>query len=83
MTDFPEYMLSMKKWLTGKSYFKETGKPFYLAIRFTDKDAFIIYDNDFEDDKVLYKVKGRTIQTRDPADIEPCVFIPIILFDTV
>lgn len=76
-TEFPTLMLSLAKFKEGVMYSKLLGLKFIIFIRWLDRDGFYIYN---AKEEVNISFAGRTKQTRDDADIEPCVFIPIIKF---
>lgn len=73
-TQYAEYMLSLDKWMHGRAIARDTGAPFLLAVRFTDCDMFLDCNDTIQ---IKIGFQGRTRQTRDWQDIEPCVFIPM------
>jgi len=79
-TRYPTYMVSLKKISEGLRLAEMTNAPFTLFIQFTDKLMYYIVKTT---DKLEYKVGGRTVQTRDAQDIEPVVYIPMVLFREV
>lgn len=73
-TDFDFYVLSFIKFKALRNFARTSGKASVLAIKWTDRSGFyhIPLDQNFE-----FKIGGRTKKTRDPADIEVMVEIPI------
>jgi hypothetical protein len=70
---YPTLMLSLKKFSEGLRLSELTMQPFYIFIQYTDK---LMYYKANRNDNLIYMVGGRTVKTRDPQDIEPCVYIP-------
>lgn len=77
---FDTYMVGLDKWMAGVQLVRShPSQKFVLAVEFTDKRMYFLYDDlKFKDYKIYYQ--GRTVQTRDDQDIEPCVFIPMKYF---
>ncbi len=50
-----------------------TDQPFYVFAQYTDK--LMSYKANIND-PLIYMMGGRTVQTRDSQDAEPCVYIP-------
>jgi len=79
--DFPTLFLSAGKWLAGLSLRDYTGLPFVLVYALQDKLCYLKVVKDFNE--VEFKWGGRTIKTRDSADIEPMVHIPVNCFKEI
>ena len=77
MNQYPDIMLSLGKWNAGLDYKIKNGMKFVFVVQFTDGFAMYIHDDKHEAD---IRWGGRTAQTRDSADIEPVVHIPITRF---
>jgi len=71
-------MLSLSKWNAGIDLHEKSGLPFIFVVSF--KDAVFRYLYSVEDSSINIRWGGRTRATRDIADIEPVVHIPINLF---
>jgi hypothetical protein len=65
------YLMSVGKWMAGKSMSEATGLPFILAVKTTDGIWYGKF-TEFKPDDVL--VRGRT-DRNDWQDIEPCVLL--------
>ncbi len=65
------YLMSVGKWMAGKSMSKSTGLPFVLVVKTTDGIWYAKF-TEFKPDDVL--VRGRT-DRNDWQDIEPCVLL--------
>lgn len=74
MKQYPTYMLSLDKWQAGLDLQRNTGKPFILAVQWTDKMAYLPCKEVI--DKVDIGIGGRK-DRNDEQDIEPVVLIPI------
>ncbi len=76
---YPDVMLSILKWDRGVSLSYTTGRPFLFAVRFTDCDAVYRFK---QGDELEFAIVhgGRTKNTRDDADVEPVIHIPIERF---
>lgn len=72
---YPEYMLSLNKWMRGKEYTNETKIPFILIVHFTEGTYYVKQDSL----EVRYGFGGR-YDRGDSQDVEPMVFIPIGAF---
>ena len=70
-------LLSLSKWHAGIDLHEKSGLPFIFVVSF--KDAVFRYLYSVED-CIHIRWGGRTKATRDSADIEPVVHIPIGLF---
>jgi hypothetical protein len=81
-TRYSTLMLSVNKWVTGLNLARLTGLPFILVIGYSDCIKYLLC-NPNEILQVTYKWGGRTRKTRDSADIEPVVHIPLKLFKTL
>jgi len=75
ISKYPEYMLSLNKWMMGKEYTNETKIPFILIVHFTEGTYYVKQDNL----EVRYGFGGR-YDRGDSQDVEPMVFIPIGAF---
>jgi hypothetical protein len=75
-------ILSMLKWRTGIEWFRATGCPFVVVAALTDGNFYYVFR---EEDAYSFDITytGRTKQTRDEADIEPVVHIPMDCFHPV
>lgn len=73
---YTEYMISMDKWFKGIELYEQTNKPFFLAVRFLDKDMLFKYVGIGM--KAIYR--GRTKNIRDWQDTEPVIMIPMKYF---
>ena len=73
---YPTVIVSLSKWLMGRRY-HEAGLCFYFFLNLNDGIYGTLYRPQFS-----YSVKwgGRTTKTRDIADIEPVVHIPMTHF---
>ena len=72
---YPEYMMSLNKWMKGKEYTNETKVPFILIVQFMEGAYYVKQDNL----EVRYGFGGR-FDRGDAQDVEPMVFIPIGAF---
>lgn len=77
-TDFPDVYLALGKWMKGLEYL-DLGFTVIFAVRFLDKDMYYTFK---KEDSKIFKIdmSGRTTQTRDKADIEPIIHIPMDRF---
>ena len=75
---YPDIMLSVLKLNAGLSLVNATGLPFFFAVKFNDASGLYQWSPSHILD---IRNGGRTVQTRDSADIEPVVHIPMSLFD--
>lgn len=71
-TQYPTYLLSLKKWLNMNLISKHGGVPVVLAVRFTDRDLFMYVTGE----TFPLSYMGRTDRD-DDADLEPCIAIPM------
>ena len=71
---YPTLLLSLSKWNHGIEYTVLNKLKFILVVMFTDGIFYYTYS---DQDKFEIKWGGRTLNTRDSADIEPVVHIPI------
>jgi hypothetical protein len=79
-TMYPTYMISLKKISEGLRLSEITHQPFYLFVQFTDK---LMQYNVKPTDPIEYSIGGRSVQTRNSQDIEPCAYIKMELFTEV
>ena len=70
---YSSYILSYRKWREGIGISQESGLPYYLAVKWTDKLGVITFPNSIQTNLVI----GGRIDRSDPDDIEPMVEIPI------
>ncbi len=56
---------------------ERTDTPFIFAVRFTDR---LMYHHITEIGKYALAMGGRTVNTRDPQDVEPVIHIPVNQF---
>lgn len=75
-------LLSVLKWAKGIEYARSLNTSFLVIVNFLDGDWFYKYLPE-DADKIKIVHGGRTKQTRDAADIEPVVHIPIALFKRI
>lgn len=80
---YQTYILSVLKWRELVRTSQVTNLPAILAVRFTNIDMYFTIPKNNQDVLLKYEVAGRTKNTRDAADIEPVVHIPIKLFKKV
>lgn len=73
-------MLSLLKWNKGIAFSHQNNLTFSFAVRFKDGDYRYVYNGD---DLFHIEFGGRTKQTRDSADIEPVVLIPVSKFQKI
>lgn len=78
--EFSSYIVSFSKYKSLCHYSTLSQVPAVLAIRWTDCDGIYTVGGN---EKPLLKVGGRTRKTRDSADVEVVVHIPISLFKTL
>ena len=79
---YPTYMISLLKWNKGLQFHHFNHLRFSIAVMFTDGlYRYVFRDEDL--DKIYYEFSGRTKTTRDSADLEPCVRIPMDLWQKV
>ena len=71
---YPTLMLSVLKWQAGIQLHQSTSAPLFLVARFAC--GTILYAEAILTD-VEVEYGGRTAQTRDSADVEPVVMIPV------
>ena len=79
---YPSVMLSVLKYDRGMQLAWSTEAKFIFAVDFEEGLYYARLDH-LKPDKFFIKMGGRTVQTRDSADIEPVIFIPIKFFDKV
>lgn len=71
---YSDIMISTHKMVSGKNLARETGVPFVVFIAFLDGLGFHVVDLENE---YPMQYGGRTVATRDPADIEPVCYIQV------
>lgn len=76
---YPTLMLSLHKWMHGKTLAREINGVFLIAVRWTDGLYYCIPE---ECEGVTYGVGGRT-DRGDSQDVEPVVHIPNSCFKQV
>ena len=76
---YPTYMLSAHKIITGRNLAQIIGVPFLLAVKWTDSSGYIDLA---KTDSAVFKIGGR-FDRNDPDDIEPVAHIPIGEFKTI
>lgn len=79
---YDDFMISMLKFNKGLDFHFKYGIRFSIVIQFDDKLMRYVY-RDGDLDKIKIQFSGRTTQTRDSADLEPCMHIPISMFQTI
>lgn len=83
---YPTFFIAQRKFMKGieyTRYFNQVGgRPFVFVVIVQWKDALGYYKYDAQD-KFEHDFSGRTVQTRDSADLEPMVHIPIEKFEVV
>lgn len=70
-------MISAGKICAGYNLAQVSGVPFIIAIDYSDGTFVFTYYNN---PGIKLKYRGRTVNTRDSADIEPVFMIPVNLF---
>jgi len=70
---YPDIMLSLGKWNAGLDYVQKNGLAFMFVVQWDDAVGVYMYKPEHPVD---IRWGGRTVQTRDSADIEPVVHIP-------
>jgi hypothetical protein len=74
---YPDVMLSTHKLIAGRTLATQTGVPFVVFIAFTDCLGFHVV---YLKNPYPMKYGGRTVATRDPADIEPVCYMDVSSF---
>lgn len=77
---YPTIMLSLLKWMKGLEFVQKTGLPFIFTIMDSLQNMYSITTTTDKQYKPFIEWGGRTVQTRDSADVEPVVHIPIEWF---
>lgn len=72
-------ILSALKWQTGSSLAQTTGLAFVVLVRFSD--GIVGSYRQYSRPPPETKWGGRTVLTRDSADVEPVVHLPLISFE--
>ena len=82
MNKYPTYMISETKWETGKAAIQEKIiTTFMIVVYYPTYHQLIVYTYKPEhEEKIALEFAGRT-DRNDPADKEPCIFIPIWMFE--
>jgi len=75
-TAYPTYMIALGKWLAGIDLEEKTNLPFILTVKFTD--GILTCRPSQCRHSIVWG--GRTLNTRDSADVEPVVHIPMEFF---
>lgn len=75
---YPTYMVSLDKWMKGIQLSEASGVPAFLAVRFTDADAYVRIGRGVG--TVGYG--GRT-DRGDSQDVEPVVLVPMDKFKII
>lgn len=70
---YEDLMISKSKFLAGKGEAKN-GRKFLILIEYADGIFWFEYDDQKD---IAIKVSGRSTQTRDKWDVEPCAHIPM------
>ena len=73
-TQYETLILAVGKWVAGTELAGATGLPFVVLVMWRDAVGFFKWDRVFEP-KISWG--GRTRKTRDSADIEPVVHLPV------
>lgn len=73
-------MLSLRKLLDAEALMKVSGCEAYFVVRDSQKETRYVALSEVVGKPELIEWGGRTLQTRDSADIEPIVSIPTDLF---
>lgn len=73
---FNTIILGVGKWSNGLYFAWTTGVPFWLVVAYNDGDYLYEHHADNRADLGCYD-GGRTVDQRDPADVEPVMHIPI------
>lgn len=75
--EYPTYMLSMNKYIAGKRYEKHTDITPILVVRFVDGLYYCKLVDHQEMTGARFALRGRTVNSRDEQDAEPCLMIPM------
>jgi len=75
---FPTFLLSLEKVIRAKELARETGKPAFLIVKWTDHVGWMDFQ-EIRADEWPIEIGGRS-DRGDPQDLEPCVMIPIRFF---
>lgn len=79
---YPTFMISLLKWNKGLQFHYQNKLRFSIAIMFNDGlYRYVFREEDL--DKIYFEFGGRTKTTRDSADLEPVVRIPMNLWQKV
>lgn len=78
---YPNFILSLSKYMKGVEYHNVSGLPFIFAVRINDGDYFYKYDKSHVGLPIVFA--GRTKQTRDKYDVEPIINIPKSYFKEI
>ena len=76
---YPTIVLSLSKLMAMQEY-ESLGTPALFVVEDNDGDIRYYRVGVSGDYKGMLEIGGRTVQTRDPADVEPVVMIPIDRF---
>jgi len=79
---YPSFMISLLKFNKGLDFHYRNKLRFSLVIEFDDGVYRYVF-KDGDQDKIKIEFSGRTTQTRDSADLEPVVQIPVSMFQKV
>jgi hypothetical protein len=82
VNNFQNYMISMKK-IQHMNSMSCWERPIYLVVGWADDVRYWRYNRHTSLEDLDLRFTGRTVQTRDPEDVEPCVYIPINEFKDV
>jgi len=85
MRKYPTLVLSQSKFMKGVEYYeyyKNIGNrsDMLIIVQWIDTLGYYKYD---PTDTFVHKIGGRTLNTRDSADIEPVILIPISKFTEI
>ncbi len=86
---YPTYMISETKWETGKAAVEsKIITTFMIVVFYPTYHQLLVYTYKLEDEKIdehgecrIYRAMGGRNDRNDKADQEPCIFIPIWMFE--
>ena len=80
---YPTFMISLLKWNKGLDFHYKNKLRFSIAIMFDDGLYRYVFRKEDLEKGIYLEFSGRTKTTRDSADLEPCVRIPMSLWQKV
>jgi len=82
-SDYKTLVLSLKKWNAGLDYIRKNGLSFMFVAEWQDQIGWLSISDPAEVQHFKIAYGGRTAKTRDSADVEPVVHIPVAAFRTL